>query len=193
MNIENRHSGHPQRHLTHFEGTPVVQPANSSGSVLTAVMRRWKLVLFTFFFVCALTIPVIWLFVEPTFNITGAIRVAPILTNILSGEIDRGEISNYQNFMNTQALMITSGKVVERVADDLADKDLDFFREASMNIFEKAKPASMQTARPPDPAEVLSADLAKAIEGEQYERAAELRDRLRHLNGPNPPSAPAQN
>ena len=47
----------------------------------------------------------------------------------------------------------------------------------------------IQRKLPPDPAEVLNADLAKAIEGEQYEKAAELRDRLRYLNGPNSPSA----
>ena len=163
MNIERGDMGRSQRHLTHFEGAPVVQPpntANSSGSVLAAVMRRWKMVLLTFIIACALTVPAIWIFVKPTLNVTGAIRVAPILTNILSGEIDRGEISNYQNFMNTQALMITSGKVVERVADDLADKDLDFFREASMNIFEKARPGSMQTAQSADPAEVIKRAIA---------------------------------
>jgi protein-arginine kinase activator protein McsA len=47
----------------------------------------------------------------------------------------------------------------------------------------------IQQKLPPDPAEVLNSDLAKAIEGEQYERAAELRDQLRHLNGHNSPSA----
>ena len=49
----------------------------------------------------------------------------------------------------------------------------------------------IQQRLPADPAEVLHADLVKAIEGEQYEKAAELRDRLRQLNGPN--SQAAQN
>ena len=38
---------------------------------------------------------------------------------------------------------------------------------------------------PRDPADALHADLSKALEEEHYEKAAELRDKLRHLNKSN--------
>ena len=43
----------------------------------------------------------------------------------------------------------------------------------------------IQRKLPPDPVDTLHADLAKALEGEQYEEAAKLRDELRNLNIPN--------
>ena len=48
----------------------------------------------------------------------------------------------------------------------------------------------IQRKVPADPAEVLHADLAKALEGEQYEKAAKLRDQLRDLSDPHSQSAP---
>ena len=48
---------------------------------------------------CGIGIPSIWFMIEPLYTVTGAIKVEPILENILTGEADRGEISNYQNFM----------------------------------------------------------------------------------------------
>jgi len=66
--------------------------------------------------------------------VTGAIRVAPILSNILTGEADKGEISNYQSFMNTQADMVISPQVIQRVADDLTDKHLTFFEDRITGI-----------------------------------------------------------
>ena len=68
-------------------------------------------------------IPAIWFLVEPLYTVTGAIRVAPIIENIVTGENESGGISNYQSYMNTQADIIMSRPVVEGVADDLVDKN----------------------------------------------------------------------
>jgi len=72
----------------------------------------------------------VWTQVKPVYTTRGAIEVAPILTNILTGQAERGEISNYQAFMNTQARIMTSDRVLQRVADELQDKKLSFFTEA---------------------------------------------------------------
>ena len=160
MNDQKRFNAVNQRqYLANFE-RPVANHANQNTSVIVPVMRRWKLVFFVFIVVCAVTIPFIWSFVKPTFEVTGAIRVAPILTNIMSGEHDRGEISNYHSFMNTQAVMITSGKVVERVADDLSTKDLRFFKEASMSIIDKMRSTPVKMTQTPESAAVLKQAIA---------------------------------
>jgi uncharacterized protein involved in exopolysaccharide biosynthesis len=68
-----------------------------------------------------------WYLPKRVYEVQGAIRVAPVSAMVLRGADDRKGVTEYQSFMNTQAEMITSQRVVQRVADDLAGKDLTFF------------------------------------------------------------------
>ena len=104
---------------------------------VAALLRRWYIVLLVSAVICVIGIPVIWFTMESQYNVTGAIRVAPIIPNILTGEADKGEISNYQTFMFTQAEIITSEPVVQRATDDLSDKNLAFFENPSFDIVTK--------------------------------------------------------
>jgi len=132
------------------------EPESASMSlVIAAVLRRWYIAVLIFFVMCAVGISVIWLVLEPRYDVTGAIRVAPILSNILTGEVDKGEISNYQNFMNTQAKMIVSPQVTQRVADDLAGKDLAFFENRPAGIGAKLRHKTEGREVKPDPASIL--------------------------------------
>ncbi len=101
----------------------------AGSNLVAAILRRWYVVLIVFIAAFSLAIPAIWFVIKPTYSVTGAIHVAPILANMLTGEADRGEISNYQSFVNTQAAMITSDQVVQRVADILTGKNLSFFED----------------------------------------------------------------
>jgi len=132
-----------QRPLS-FE-VPSESDSQSTSNLIIAILRRWYIVLLVVFIMLAIGIPAIWFFIEPLYDVTGAIRVAPILTNIITGEADRGEISNYQSFMNTEAEMITSSQVVERVVDDLEDKNLVFFESKPANFVAKLKRAIKNT------------------------------------------------
>jgi capsular exopolysaccharide synthesis family protein len=142
-----------EQRLTTFE-----IPSDSSGETATnliaAIFRRWRIVLLVFFGMCAIGIPTIWL-IEPLSNVTAAIRVAPIVPDILTGEAGKDEISNYQAFANTQAEMITSGKVIERVADDLADKNLAFFENQWTDRITKLKQGVNKTKTKPELASLL--------------------------------------
>jgi len=155
----------PPPHTPHSEPT-----ANLIGSVL----RRWYIAAAIFLLVCAIGLPVIWLFIQPTYSVTGAIRVAPILTNILSGEADRGEISNYQNFVNTQAQIITSSQVVERVADDLADKKLSFFEPKTTDPVSKLRRLLKGTQTKPEPASILKQAILDQVITAIADRYSEL-------------------
>jgi len=134
---------------------PPESAGHSTSNLITGILRHWYIVLLISFVMCAIGIPAIWILIEPLYNVTGVIRVAPILSNILTGEADKGEISNYDNFMNTQAQMITSSPVVQRAADDLADKNLTFFENEATNLVTKLKQALTNTKAKPEPASIL--------------------------------------
>ena len=118
---------------------PPEQSEEDTSDMVAGILRRWYIVLLVFLVICGIGLPAIWLMVKPVYQVTGAIRVAPILADILSGEQDRGQISNYESFNNTQAEKITSNAVVQRVADDLVDKNLSFFKEEPTDLVSKLK------------------------------------------------------
>jgi succinoglycan biosynthesis transport protein ExoP len=103
-------------------------------SLLNPIIRRWHILALTVLILCALGIPTIWLVVKPYYLVVGAIRVAPILTNILTGEADKGETGNFASFINTQAELATSTGVLQRAADDLANKNLEFFANKPIDV-----------------------------------------------------------
>lgn len=128
--------------LERYEGQQVVQqvsrfedPAGpeteSTSNLIIPILRRWQIVLLIFFLICATGIPAIWLLIKPTYTATAAIRIAPIIPSILFGDRDSdGVIPMYGNYVGTQAELIKSNQVLQRVADDLADKRLAFFEGA---------------------------------------------------------------
>ena len=138
--IEKHRKQQSMQDYTYLEAS-VAPGADSSTSLIKPILRRWYIVLITSLLICAIGIPAIWFLIEPLYIVTGAIRVAPILPNILTGEADRGEISNYQSFMNTQAEMLTSNRVVQRVADDLADKNLSSLSGEAIQLVTRSKQA----------------------------------------------------
>ncbi len=148
--------------LARFEG-PTETENDYNPNIAKAVLKRWRILLLTFLLVCAIGTPVIWLVVEPYYEVIGAIRVAPILTNILSGEADRGEISNYQSFLNTQAEMITSTHVVHRVADELADRNLGFFGNETGGPAVKLQQPMNNTVTKPEPVAILKRAITAGI------------------------------
>ena len=135
----------------------------TASSMFQGILRRWPVVLLTFILICAVGIPTIWFLVEPLYTVTGAVRVAPIIENIITGENETGGISNYQSYMNTQAVIITSTPVVQRVADDLADKNLSFFTDGSTNPLRKIKQKVSNATISSDPGIVLKQAIADRI------------------------------
>jgi len=105
---------------------------DSSLNLIMPILRRWHIVLTVFLVTCAISIPAVWLLIKPTYAATAAIRVAPVISSILfSDRESEGVIPMYQNFMNTQADLIKSDQVLQRVADELVDKKLKFFEDAA--------------------------------------------------------------
>ncbi|HIJ54310.1 MAG TPA: polysaccharide biosynthesis tyrosine autokinase [Planctomycetes bacterium] len=153
---------------------PPESAGHSTSNLIMGVLRRWYIVLLIFFVMCAIGIPAIWFSIEPLYSVTGAIRVAPILANILTGEADRGEISNYDNFMNTQAQMITSSQVVQRVATDLADKNLAYFENEPTGLVTKLKQTLKNTKAKPESASILKQAISNGVISAASDRRTEF-------------------
>jgi len=151
-----------EQNVAGFESQPEPYPADTS-NIIQGVLRRWPIVFLVFIVICTIGIPAIWFLVEPLYTVTGAIKVEPIIENILTGEADSGGITNYQNFMNTQAILITSNKIVQRVATNLADKNLLFFKGEPTNPVMKIKQKIINTSKSSDPAVILKQAIADGI------------------------------
>jgi len=132
-------------------------------NVTSAIRRRWYIVLLTFLVLCAAGIPAIWLLIQKSYVVNAAIRVDPIIPNILTGTADRGDISNYQSFMYTQARMVTSPQVVRSVADDLATKGLTFFEERTNTLVAKLGRKLGRKKTKPEPEAVLKGAILDGI------------------------------
>jgi len=144
--LEKYHSQAAGQEIVNLQ-IPPEQDSEATSDMVGGILRRWYIVLLVFLLICGGGLPFIWLTVKPVYEVAGAIRVAPILADILSGEQDSGEISNYESFMNTQAEKITSNSVVQRVADDLVDKNLSFFEDKPQDLISKLKRKLLGTRR----------------------------------------------
>jgi len=160
--LEKYHDRIIEQRPANFE-TPLESGGQPTFDLIIGILRRWYIVLLVFFVMCSIGIPIIWFSIKPYYAVTGTIRVAPILANILTGEATRGEISNYQSFMNTQAEMVTSGQVIQRVADDLADRNLPFFENKATGLLTNAKQILKNTKTKPEPADILKGAVSGGV------------------------------
>ncbi|MDT8301029.1 MAG: hypothetical protein RQ760_06050, partial [Sedimentisphaerales bacterium] len=151
-----------EQSVVSFESPPESYGENTS-NLLKGILRRWPIVFLVSILICAVGIPAIWFLVEPLYTVTGAIRVVPIIENIVTGENESGGISNYQSYMNTQAEIITSSPVVQGVADDLADKNLSFFTDGPGDPISKIKQKLGYKRTKSDPAVILKSAITGGV------------------------------
>jgi len=162
-NLEKYHGQVVEQRLANFEMRPESDNETTS-NLVAGILRRWRIVLLTFLLLCFVGITAIWLLIKPLYTVTSAVKVAPILTNILSGEKDDyGGRSVYDRFMYTQAEMVTSSRVIQRVADNLVDKDLSFFKSRVPDSLENLQRALKYTKAKPEPASILKAAILDGV------------------------------
>jgi polysaccharide biosynthesis transport protein len=135
--IENYKDQNKKLEIVNLESPP--EAGTESPKLLAGIIRRWYILVLVLIIICGAGLPAVWIFKKPVQVVKGAIRVAPILEDILTSNKDSGQISNYEIFMNTQAAMITSNQVIQRVADNLAGKNLPFFKKPQTDLITKAQ------------------------------------------------------
>jgi capsular exopolysaccharide synthesis family protein len=119
------------------EAPQLPPPEAPTINLLASVRKRWYLVVAATVVISALAVPAIWLVVKPQYVVQGAVKVKPVVQGML-GESGPGEIGGYGEFVNTQALMLTSnGAMLQMIADDLAGRNLSFFSGKPQNRIEE--------------------------------------------------------
>ncbi len=131
---------------------PPEPESQTTSDLFAGIVRRWYIVLVVFVLMCAGGLPAIWLTIKPQYEVVGAIRVAPVMSEIISGEPDSGGIDDYVRFINTEAERITSSAVVQRVADNLVDKNLAYFSDEPGGLISKLMKKVLGSRGPVEPA-----------------------------------------
>lgn len=170
--IEKYHGQQVVQDIARFEG-PVGVESDSTPSLVMPILRRWRIVLLIFLLVCTIGIPAVWLMVESVYQTTAAIRVKPVLPSLVFVDRDSQNVMPmYNNFMNTQADLIKSDKVLQRVADDLHDKNLAFFQKPDSAV--EALKGKLSGRQAVDPVLALRQALIKGVLNVVPERNSEL-------------------
>lgn len=129
-------------------------------NILGAVRKRWYLIPFCAILFGGLGVPAVWFLVKPTRVIQGAVRVAPAEPRILSSETGRGDGSGYRDFINTEAMRLTAGAVLQDIADDLERRELAYFSGEPQSLIEKLRAKLEPPRGRPDVAVVLQKAIA---------------------------------
>lgn len=158
-----------------YEPPAEVQEAPPTTNLMDSVRRRWPIILAVTVVVCALGLPAVWFLVEPTFVVQGMVRVNPVVRGVLTGEVQPDEVANYGQYVNTQAMLLMSDeKGIQKVVDDLAGRNLDFFTGRPSTRIEKL----MARILPKDTNDLPDQILRKAIADQKiaagYVRDSEL-------------------
>ena len=134
---------------------PVSEEEHASPNILKGLLRRWYVILLVFIGLTVIGVPAVFLLYEPAFVVTAFIHVAPAVIDPLTGESERGNIANYESFMRTQAMTITSTPVLNKVADELAERNLAYFNTNPKSIFERLTQKFIDLDKPKDAFDVL--------------------------------------
>ncbi len=126
-----------------------------SSNVLRGVLRRWYIVLAVVVVIGAAGLPAVWFLVKPLHTVRGAVRVAPVVESVLTGEGEGRGSAGYRDLVNTQVTVLTSGPVLQRIADDLAPRNLRLFSGEPQTPLAKLRARFAPKTAKPDPAAVL--------------------------------------
>ncbi len=111
---------------------PNQEPETNPMELLGAVLRRWYVVLLVLLIVSGAGISAVYFLMTKKYESSGMIRVSTVDTPIMY-EIE-GRLPPYDTFKNTQATLIGQDFVLNRAADELKDRNLNFF-ESRQDIF----------------------------------------------------------
>ncbi|UCG16665.1 MAG: polysaccharide biosynthesis tyrosine autokinase [Phycisphaerales bacterium] len=123
-------------------------------SVSALLRSKWQ-ILGVFLLLSALALPVIWLFVMPTFAATATVRVTPVLTRLVfeTPENESAVRGFFPSYINTQVSDLSNPKVLQRVLDRDEVKGTAWWRQEPRTL------RTMLGSPPPSRLERLKADL----------------------------------
>ena len=109
------------------------------------MIKQLILLFFVFFLVAALVIAAIWTQIIPQYQAAAEVRVRPIIPHLVFRTEDNGMIPLYESFMNTQVSIMKSFTVLQRVLDQLAVQDTQWYKEPPVSLMKRLR------GKPPAP------------------------------------------
>jgi len=120
-----------------YEAPAAIQEPQPPTNLFESIRRRWYIVFAVTLVICAAVLPAIWYLAEPVYVVEGTVHIRPVIRDVLTGEPEVGEVSNYATFVNTEAYQLRSSPVfLLKIVEDLAGRNLRFLRGEPMNRVE---------------------------------------------------------
>jgi polysaccharide biosynthesis transport protein len=159
--------------VVYESSTEVQEPPPTN--LLESVRKRWYLVPLVALAICAVGLPAIWFLMQPVYVVSGAVRIRPAVTNPLTGQAQAGEVTNYVQFVNTQAFLLMSDEQrLQNILEDLVPRNLDFFGDRPRHPVEKLIGKIVPKVGPRSPDQVLKEAIARREIFATYRRDSEL-------------------
>jgi len=96
--------------------------------IMSVLQRDKWVIVVLFLIVSAITIPVIWLKVAPTYRATALVRVSPVVSRIVFKTEDNGIVPLFWSYLNTQVSIIQSSRVLQHVLEREDVRRTDWYR-----------------------------------------------------------------
>ena len=126
-------------------GTPMGTHGGASAAHwIAALHRSRRLITCVFIIVAGISIPCIWLLVQPTFRARAVIRVSPVVSRVVFKTEDNGIVPLYRSYLNTQISVISSPTILQRVLDRPDVRNTEWYREPPSTLLDLVR-------MPPDP------------------------------------------
>ncbi len=103
---------------------PDPPPGAQAASLAAVIRRRWPIVVGIWLLIAGVSVPYVWLKLEPSYKATAQIQLSPTQQPILYQDQDSRPAPYFEEFLNTHAELITSYKVRSAVLTDPNVRDL---------------------------------------------------------------------
>jgi uncharacterized protein involved in exopolysaccharide biosynthesis len=126
-------------------------------------LRRFiSILLVCVFLVGAAALPAVWLLMEPVCVVQGMVRIVPVVRSVIDDTPQPDETANYEQFVNTQALLLMSdSQRLQKVVDDLAGRNLEFLSGKPCTRIERLAARIAPREKIPLPDEALKKAIAE--------------------------------
>ncbi len=109
------------------------------------MIRQLILLFLVFFLMAAIAIAAIWTQIIPEYRAEAEVRVQPVIPHLVFRTEDNGAIPLYESFVNTQVSIMKGSTVLQRVLDQQAVRDTQWYKEPPVSLMQRLQ------GKPPAP------------------------------------------
>ncbi|MEJ5260041.1 MAG: polysaccharide biosynthesis tyrosine autokinase [Anaerohalosphaeraceae bacterium] len=123
-------NGAPTAELVEYRPQPSQEQPHTEIDLWGLLRRRWWVIVLLTALVWGIGFPAVFFLMPKQYRTTALVEVAPIIPEIIYRDRDSDQpLPNYEGFKNTQAMLMSSDKVIRRVAEEAQNLNLSFFNQ----------------------------------------------------------------